>query len=313
MSLIDPGILLVRAALAAGVALFVAVPPPDDLASERAAEHAAAIRETIGHYFKAGDRASSAELRRAFHPAAMMFSVAKDGSLAGVSQPDWWARLDANKSPTPALSRKITILDIDGDGPAPTVAAALVVSEYPAFRFEDYMSLLRIGGSWKIVGKIFHRTEPAPPAGSATAGASDADRDAIRSTAVAAARGWDGGDREALAAFDRRATTYSLEAGELVGVSVPEREARLEAVRRSVTHASTASSASTATAASETSHRVTLLDASGDAALAKVETEGRGAARRADYLSLLKQGGAWRVVGAVSIRRDGTRETRAGS
>ena len=74
----------------------------------------AAIEETIGHYFKAGDTSSSAELRLAFHPAAMMFFV-KDGRLEGVSQPEWWARADANKSPVRALSRRIPIVDSTRD------------------------------------------------------------------------------------------------------------------------------------------------------------------------------------------------------
>jgi len=92
-----------------------------------------AIETTIGHYFKAGDTSSSGELREAFHPAAMMFFV-KDGALAGVSQPEWWARSDANKSPVAASSRQIPVVDVAGDA-----AFAKVVSVYPTHRFEDYM------------------------------------------------------------------------------------------------------------------------------------------------------------------------------
>src|SRR5262245_47748377 len=70
--------------------------------------------ETAGnHYIQAGNTSSSSELREAFHPATMMFYV-KDGVLTGVSQPEWWARTDANagKPSTPATSRKITLVDI---------------------------------------------------------------------------------------------------------------------------------------------------------------------------------------------------------
>ena len=48
----------------------------------------AAIEETVGHYFKGGYTGSSAEKRKAFHPAAMMFFVDKEGALTGVSMPD---------------------------------------------------------------------------------------------------------------------------------------------------------------------------------------------------------------------------------
>ena len=38
-------------------------------------------------YFKGGDTGSSMEMRRAFHPATMMFFVDKEGALTGVSMP----------------------------------------------------------------------------------------------------------------------------------------------------------------------------------------------------------------------------------
>ena len=142
---------------------------------QAAAADRAAIEAAVGHYFVAGDTNSSAELRQAFHPAAMMFFV-RDGGLAGVSQPEWWSRIDASKEIVKALSRKFPFVDQVGDA-----AVAKVASEYPTHRFHDYMSLLRIGGQWRIVGKIFHRTVPpdAPPPDAAAAAA---DADAIRAT-----------------------------------------------------------------------------------------------------------------------------------
>lgn len=282
--------------------LVAAFPPP-----AAAVDPEPAIRETIGHYFRAGDTASSAELRRAFHPATMMFSVAKDGAVAGVSQPEWWARLDANRNPTAALSRKITLLGVEGNA-----AIARVVSEYPEFRFEDYMTLLEIDGTWKIVGKIFHRTEPvsAPPAAEPE---TRADREAIRAVLATAAGALDGTDPQGFAsAFDRRAMSYALEAGALVGVSLPEQDARAETRRKA------------GAPRIEESHRIVVLDSSGNAAAGKIESERAGiapaasnapsASARVDYALLLKVDGKWRIVGVVSAARkaagEGPRDRR---
>jgi Putative lumazine-binding len=156
--------------LALAMTLLAAIPAPPAVPADRAA-----IEETIGHYFRAGDTSSSQELRLAFHPATMMFFV-KDGALTGVSQPEWWARTDANKTPVVALSRRIPVVDVTGDA-----GVAKILSDYPTHRFADYMSLMKINGRWWIVGKIFHRTVPhdAPPAASAAVAA---DREAIRAT-----------------------------------------------------------------------------------------------------------------------------------
>lgn len=245
-----------------------------------------AIEETIRHYFRAGDTSSSAELKRAFHPAAMMFSVDKEGALAGVSQPDWWARLDANKSPTRALARKFALVDIEGD-----VAVAKVVSEYPAFRFEDYMSLVKIGGTWRIVGKIFHRTEAVAPASSLSPGA-EREREAIEAALRTLAQGEDASDPELLASVcESRTMTYRLLEGQLVGSPLAEWQARL-AARKKNTDPGT-----------KTTRRIPLVDFEENAAVAKIEQE-RDRERLIDYVSLLKIDGKWRVVGLISVRRD---------
>lgn len=240
----------------------------------------AAIEETIGHYFKAGDTSSSAELRLAFHPAAMMFFV-KDGRLEGVSQPEWWARADANKSPVRALSRRIPIVDSTRD-----TAIAKVLSEYPTHRFEDYMSLARLGGRWWIVGKIFHRTVPpnAPPPDQAAVAA---DREAIRSVLQSLFSAQDANDGALAASLaSPRTMTYTVLDDRLVGVSSPEWEARLAARRAAGGDAPKAV------------RRIAMVDSEGDAAVARLEHELPGM-RWIDYASLLKVEGKWQIVGFV--------------
>ncbi len=255
----------------AALSIAAAAPAPADRA---------AIEETIGHYFAAGDTSSSAELRLAFHPAAMMFFV-KDGQLEGVSQPEWWARADANKTPVRALSRKIPLVDATRD-----TAVAKVLSEYPTHRFEDYMSLARLGGRWWIVGKIFHRTVPpnAPPPDPAAVAA---DREAIRSVLRTLFSAQDSNDGALAASLSSpRTMTYTVLDDRLVGVSAPEWEARLAARRTAGGEAPKAV------------RRIAMVDSEGDAAVARLEHELPGL-RWIDYASLLKVEGKWQIVGFV--------------
>jgi Putative lumazine-binding len=54
--------------------------------------------------------------------------------------------------------RSFEILDRTADA-----AVAKVVLDYPAVRFADYMSLLKINGEWKIVSKSFHAAPKVAP------------------------------------------------------------------------------------------------------------------------------------------------------
>jgi hypothetical protein len=148
-------------------------PPPSSLppASNAAADDRSAITATIRHYFRAGDTGSSAELRAAFHPSAMMFSVTPAGEVVAVTQPTWQQRLDANRSPVAASERRIDWIRTAGNG-----AAAKLTSTFATFQFIDYVLLRKTSDRWQIVGKIFHRRESVDTPSIADA---SADRQAI--------------------------------------------------------------------------------------------------------------------------------------
>jgi hypothetical protein len=262
------------------VALVPARPSIEPVTPESSATaERPAIEETISHYFRAGDTNSSSELRQAFHPAAMMFFV-RDGALTGVSQPEWWARIDAAKEPVKALSRRIPVIDVAGDA-----AVAKVLSEYPTHRFEDYMSLVRVGGRWRIVGKIFHRTTPAnaPEPDAAVS----AETEAIRSTLQTLFTAWDDQDASLAASLTSpRTVSYTLLEGQLVGVAAPEWQARIEARKAS------------GQPATKAARRIAFVDASGDAAVARLE-HAYPDKTWIQYASLLKIGGKWTIVGLV--------------
>lgn len=243
----------------------------------------AQIEAAVRHYFRAGDENSSAELRAAFHPTAMMFWVVPQGSLAGLSQADWQRRIDEAEAVRPALARRIDWVDVAGDA-----AAARLHSEYPTHTFEDYVSLLRVGGRWQIVGKIFHRGAQPP----AVVPAAAEDRRAVESVLRAKLAAMDSSDAAGLdAIYHPRTMSYSVtpaaDGRRLVAVSIAEWQARFTERR----------AAGKADPAKRTIDR---LDLAGGAALARL-THDFGAERWVDYVSLLKVQGEWKIVGLLYL------------
>jgi hypothetical protein len=93
------------------------------------------------------------QLKQAFHPGATMF-YARNDSLIAVPIPEYIARVEESraKGPPPKRVERIAQVDISG-----TSAVARIELEYPQQKLTDYMSLVKYGGEWRIVNKIFSR------------------------------------------------------------------------------------------------------------------------------------------------------------
>jgi len=132
-------------------------------AAEAAGDRAerAQVEAAVQRYFKAHATGDGASMAKAFHPAAHILS-AKEGKLADLTRDEFAARFTGKPAPDEARRvRRILSVDISG-----TAAVAKVELDYPDNHFVDYLSLLRVDGSWMIVNKIFHRSAPAQAAGS---------------------------------------------------------------------------------------------------------------------------------------------------
>lgn len=244
------------------------------------------IEASIGHYFQAGDKASSAELRKAFHPAAMMFFAGKDGRLAGVSQPEWWSRTDAATTKVVAEKRAIPFLDAEA-----TIGSAKVVSDYPTHQFQDFMLLAKLGDEWKIVSKVFHRRQPKD-APLPTAEAQAESRKGVEDVLKAKFEAMDAVDGDRLAdVYHPRAMTYTILDGQLVGVPLAEWQARYAADREAKK------------APAKVTRRIVSMDVTETAATAKLEHV-LPDQRWVDYANLVKADGKWRIVGLVYVRSD---------
>jgi hypothetical protein len=98
------------------------------------------------------------QLKQAFHPGATMF-FARNDSLIAVPIPEYIARVTESraKGPPPQRLERIANVDISG-----TSAVARIELEYPQQKLTDYMSLVKYGGEWRIVNKIFSREMVQP-------------------------------------------------------------------------------------------------------------------------------------------------------
>jgi hypothetical protein len=116
----------------------------------RAAAEREAVEKPLKMYFS-GD---PEQLKQAFHPGATMF-FARNDSLIAVPIPEYIARVAASRAqggPPPQRTERIAQVDITG-----TSAVARLELEYPNQKITDYMSLVKYGGEWRIVNKIFSR------------------------------------------------------------------------------------------------------------------------------------------------------------
>ena len=119
----------------------------------------AAVRAAIEHYFRGHATGQGEHFRKVFHPDAKLFAV-RDGKYWTLTSEEYITRA-AGKPAADEAQRKRTVESVDIAGNA---AFAKVVLDYPAVRFTDYMSMLKIDGEWKIVNKTFHSEQKQKPA-----------------------------------------------------------------------------------------------------------------------------------------------------
>lgn len=145
---------LIAAALFALPSAIVAQAPaaaPDSAAEE------AAVRAVLQHYLEGHATGEGEHFAIAMHPVLQMLWV-RDGQLNRRSRDEYVAGASGRPAADePQRRRWIERVDVTG-----SAAMAKVVLDYPSARLTDYMSLLKVDGEWRIVGKIFH-SEPRRP------------------------------------------------------------------------------------------------------------------------------------------------------
>jgi putative lumazine-binding protein/histidine kinase len=116
-----------------------------------AAADEAAVRQTAELYLQGHATGRGEFMRQAFHPDAKLFSV-RDGKVSQVTLDEFVGRLKGKPADDEAKrKRRVASVDVTG-----TAAVAKIDLDYPDAHIVDYMSLLKVDGSWKIVNKSFH-------------------------------------------------------------------------------------------------------------------------------------------------------------
>jgi hypothetical protein len=116
------------------------------------------VRIPLENYLKGHATGDGEYMRKAFHTEGNLIFI-RDGKYTTRSFADYIAGF-TGKPAADEAQRKRSIESIDVAGNA---ASARIILDYPATRFVDYMSLLKIDGEWKIVNKIFYAEPKAKP------------------------------------------------------------------------------------------------------------------------------------------------------
>jgi hypothetical protein len=124
----------------------------------RAAEDAA-VRKPLEAYLEAQCTGDGALIRQAFWPEGHLVFV-KDGKLTTLSAEAFAQRFTGKPSPGAEKVRR-SIERVEVTGPA---ATATLVLDGPTHRITDFMTLLQVGGEWRIIHKSFHAEPKAGPA-----------------------------------------------------------------------------------------------------------------------------------------------------
>lgn len=137
----------------AGVLLMAAGPG----AAEAQTDDELAVRAVLELYLRSHATGEGEHVARAFHPQLVMYYF-RDGELRSRTAADYVAGHTGSPARDEALRRRwIETVDVTG-----TAAMAKVVLDYPAVRFTDYFTLVKIGDDWKIMNKVFHSEAKAP-------------------------------------------------------------------------------------------------------------------------------------------------------
>ena len=110
------------------------------------------IKETLNNYLEGGTNGDTARLRRAFHPGALQRYVSKDNRLLDTPVAKFLAGAKVGQK----MERTTKIVSFSYVN---TVATAVVESEYDGFKYVDLLNLLKFGGDWKIVSRVFTRAD----------------------------------------------------------------------------------------------------------------------------------------------------------
>ena len=120
-------------------------------AAQTADAERAAARVPLEDYLRGHATGDPEFMRKAFHTEGSLIFI-RDGKYTTRSFADYIAGMSGKPAPDEEQRKRwIESVDVAGDA-----AVGKIILDYPSGRFVDYMTLLKIGGEWKIVNKSFY-------------------------------------------------------------------------------------------------------------------------------------------------------------
>ena len=101
----------------------------------------------IQRYFEGTAKGNIELLKAAFHPDCNIYFTDQKKQLAFYTQSEFFDLVRQHHGKAERINKLISI-DVSG-----TIAMAKTRSDFPTFYFIDYLMLLKIGDSWKIISK----------------------------------------------------------------------------------------------------------------------------------------------------------------
>ena len=117
----------------------------------KSSETHAEIEAVVHEYFSGYLRAEADLVGRAFHQDARLLST-EDGKLDRTDMPDWLKSLRSRRENGDVRE---AVTESSGGDRTGDAAGGKAVLRFPKFQFTDYLSLLKLGGAWRIVNKIY--------------------------------------------------------------------------------------------------------------------------------------------------------------
>ncbi len=109
----------------------------------------AAVTQVIERYIDAGVRGDSSDMAQSFHPDATIYAVSNGESEGGPIQ----ILFDAVEGqPAPGLTGVVGPVEVN----TTTATATAVLSDWAGADYTDQFTLLKVGGTWKILSKVYH-------------------------------------------------------------------------------------------------------------------------------------------------------------
>jgi Putative lumazine-binding len=122
------------------------------------ASEAAAARVPLEDYIKGHETGKGDFMRKAFYTDAKIMAF-RDGKLVNLTVEEFASRFNGQPAADESQrKRRIDSVEITGNA-----GIGKITLEYPTVTFTDYMSLLKIDGTWKIVNKVFHAEPKSKP------------------------------------------------------------------------------------------------------------------------------------------------------